>query len=135
MAGVWLASVVCLLGRSYTVRARALNGAGWSSYSVASAPFTPQAPVVRTIIISGQRAMVKGREGVTASGVTSGLVGQTVQARVKLAGEVEYQDGSRRVVDAAGDFAWQRVTSKKVSVYFVTEGREVRSNRIILPVG
>ena len=32
----------------------------------------------------------------------------------------------------AGDFTWQRQTRKKVYVYFFTEDRELRSNRVII---
>jgi len=119
-------------GTSYTAVVRALNGAGWGTFSTPSASFTPEAPPIPSIVITGNRAEINGRPGVIANGVTTNLVGQTVQARVHLSGEVDYYDGSRRVVDANGEFTWQRISNKKVYVYFRTLDEQVRSNRIII---
>lgn len=48
------------------------------------------------------------------------MVAQTVQARVRLSDETTFSEGTVRVVDAEGAFAWQRATSKRISVYFAT---------------
>jgi len=86
----------------------------------------------RSILITGTRAQVRGRAGVSVDGITAGLVGQRVVPRVKLAGETVYVRGKGvRRVNTEGEFTWQRVTGKKVYVYFTADG--VRSNRIILP--
>ncbi len=66
-------------GTTYTATVRALNGAGWGP-TTATNTFTPQA--TKSILITGERATVRGRNGVRADGVTTGLVGATVQARV-----------------------------------------------------
>ena len=121
-------------GTPYTATARALNGAGWGAFSAPSEPFTPgSSPSTKTIVITGTRGTVKDRPGVYANGETTGLVGATVQARVKLAGELEYRDGSTRIVQPDGSFQWQRKTGKKVYVYFIADDRQVRSNRVIIP--
>ncbi len=122
-------------GTTYSVVVQALNGAGWGPYSappVAFTPESPEPPVTKTMVISGSRAIVRGRDGVTADGLTTGLVGVTVQARVHLAGELDYYDGSRRVVNGQGDFTWRRITGKKVYVYFIAPSEGVRSNRIVI---
>jgi len=122
-------------GTTYTATARALNGAGWGAFSAASEPFTPEnptPPVTKTIVITGTRGTVGGKPGVYADGETTGLIGATVQARVKLAGQLEYRVGSTRIVQPDGTFRWQRKTGKKVYVYFIADGGEVRSNRVII---
>ena len=122
-------------GTTYTFSVRALNGAGWGASSQSSNAVTPNpAPVDRTIVITGTRTEFNGRSGVTASGVTTGLVGATVRARVHLSGEIVYVDGSQRRVRPDGTFAWKRIAGKKVYVYFQTEDRQVRSNRIVIPM-
>lgn len=83
-------------GTTYTVRAQALTGAGWSTLSEPSEPVTPEAPVRRTIVISGTRERVEGKKTVIVDGTTTGLVGDTVQARVRLPGQPSYMDGSIR---------------------------------------
>jgi len=122
-------------GTTYTATARALNGAGWGAFSTPSEPFTPEnptPPVTKTIVITGTRGTVAGKPGVYADGETTGLIGATVQARVKLAGQLEYRDGSTRIVQPDGTFRWQRKTGKKVYVYFIADDGGVRSNRIII---
>ena len=120
-------------GVAYTFTVRALNGAGWSPYSTPSAPVTPKAPSKPTIVITGSReASDRGAGRVIVNGVTTELAGAVVQARVHLAGEIEYVDGSTRRVSDDETFTWQRLTKKKVYVYFTTEDRIVRSNRLII---
>ena len=66
-------------------------------------------------------------------GETTGLVGATLVPRIRFPGPDPYRDGvSRPVVDAQGAFTWQRRGGKKTYVYFFTEHREVRSNRVII---
>ncbi len=122
-------------GTPYTATARALNGAGWGPYSTASEPFTPENPtplVTKTIVITGSRTEVRGKPGVQANGTTTGLVGATVQARVHLAGEVDYYDGSKRAVNDDGTFVWSRRTGKKTYVFFTAEDGTIRSNRVVI---
>lgn len=120
-------------GTAYTVTVQALNGAGWSPNSASTAPVTPAAPPAATIVITGARGTGQGSIGrVAVQGVTTHLAGTLVQARVHLAGEIEYVDGSTRRVSDDETFTWQRLTKKKVYVYFTTEDRIVRSNRLII---
>ena len=121
-------------GTAYTFEVRALNGAGWGSWSAASAPVTPKPSAAKSILITGSRTIVKDRPGVTATGTTVGLAGTTVQARVHVAGEVDYINGSLRTVAPDGSFTWQRKTGKKVYVYFRSlDDPGVRSNRVVIP--
>lgn len=119
-------------GMTYTASVRALNGAGWGPFSAASEPFTPAAPVVESIMITGERGEVRGRPGVVVQGVATGLVGQVVTSRLRFPGQSSYSDGSSRIVSESGTFTWQRRTSKKMYVYFVSGS--VRSNRVIISV-
>ncbi|MFM1964542.1 MAG: hypothetical protein RL134_267 [Actinomycetota bacterium] len=121
-------------GTAYTFEVRALNGAGWGSWSAASAPVTPNPSAAKSILITGSRTTVKDRPGVKATGATVGLAGTTVQARVHVAGEVDYINGSLRTVAPDGSFTWQRKTGKKVYVYFRSLADPgVRSNRVVIP--
>ena len=121
-------------GTPYTFEVRALNGAGWGSWSTASAPVTPTPSTAKSILITGSRTTVKDRPGVKATGTTVGLAGTTVQARVHVAGEVDYINGSLRTVAPDGTFTWQRKTGKKVYVFFRSLADPVvRSNRVVIP--
>ena len=114
-------------GTAYSFRVRALTGAGWGAWSDFTADVTPE---------PGPSIMITGtREGKFAAvaGVATGLVGETLIPRLRFPGPHPYKDGEARpVVDDAGDFTWQRQTRKKVYVYFFTEDRELRSNRVII---
>lgn len=120
-------------GEAYTFIVRALTGAGWSAGSTPSNSVVPK-PVTPTptIMITGYRGTDERIGRVFADGVTTHLAGRTIQARVHLAGETDYYDGSTRRVSDDESFTWQRRTKKKVYVYFTTEDRLVRSNRIII---
>jgi len=120
-------------GTTYTAKVRALNGAGWGTWSSESERFTPQGPAKQSILISGSRTTAGLKGGVEVTGETTGLVGEIVRARVHLAGEVDYEDGTSRVVRSDGTFQWERKTGKRVYVYFVAEEGAVRSNRIVIP--
>jgi len=114
-------------GESYAFRVRALNGAGWGAWSAFSDPVTP-GPVA-SIVITGSR---DGRF-VRVGGKAPGLEGDALIPRLRFPGPKPYSNGrARPVVDDDGDFTWQRKTRKKVYVYFFTEDREVRSNRVII---
>ena len=121
-------------GTAYTFEVRALNGAGWGSWSVASDPVTPVGPTPRpTIMITGYRGEGADAGRVFADGVTTRLAGQRLQARVHLQGEVLYYNGSTPAVASDGSFRWQRKTNKTVYVYFQTmSGDFARSNRVII---
>jgi len=114
-------------GTEYEVRVRGLTGAGWGSWSEVVA-VTPQAPA-ESILISGSR---DGRS-VHVRGVMTGMDSATVTPWVRFPGPHPYQPGSGvRTVRRDGTFSWQRVTAKKMYVYFRTDDG-VRSNRVIIP--
>lgn len=115
-------------GTAYRFRIRALNGAGWSSWSEWSAPVIPKPlpPTTKSIVITGVR---EGRFARVA-GLTTGIQVDQVTTRVKLRGQTDYQTGVPRTVSSEGTFTWQRRTASKVSVYFTADG--IRSNRIII---
>ena len=68
------------------------------------------------------------------TGATIGLAGTIVQARVHVQGELDYFDGSVRTVAPDGTFTWQRITNKKVYVFFRSLADPgLRSNRVVIP--
>jgi len=118
-------------GTSYTFTVRALNGAGWGGWSTPSAAVTPQAPLTKSIVITGSRDTSDSRY-VRVSGRTTDLVGEQVAPWVRFPGESSYSAGTGlKTVDAAGRFDWSRRTGKKVYVYF-THG-SVKSNTVTIP--
>ena len=121
-------------GTAYTFEVRALNGAGWGAWSVASQAVTPVGPKpTPTIVITGSRGSGSDVGRVFADGVTTNLFDQQVQARVHLSGQTAYENGSLRTVTSNGTFRWQRKTNKTVYVYFrALDQRDVRSNRIVI---
>jgi YVTN family beta-propeller protein len=117
-------------GTTYTFTVRALNGAGWGSYSTPSAPVTPNAEAKKSIQIIGSRDASDTRR-VVVNGVTTGLVGAQVRPFIRFPGQSGYSPGTGvRTVAEDGTFRWQRRTGKKIYVYF-TSG-DVRSERVII---
>lgn len=118
-------------GTTYTFAVRALSGAGWGRWSEASNAVTPSKPVTPTIVISGSRGTGADSRTVRVVGSTTDLVGETVQARVRLQGQSGFAFGSVRVVADDGSFDWQRRTGKRVDVFFTAGALE--SNRVTIP--
>jgi hypothetical protein len=86
---------------------------------------TPRGP---SLLITGSRS----RDRITVEGTTTGLVGESVIPRVKLAGQQVYAVGRvRPVVEDSGRFEWSRKTGKKAYVYFQADG--ARSNSVTIP--
>ena len=124
-------------GTTYTATVRALNGAGWSPDSAPSAAFTPQAPPpppTPTITISGTRADVNGRPGVTINGTTTELdMGAVLRPWVRFPGQPAYTQGAARIlVSQDGTFTWQRRTAKRIYVIIKTEDGSISSNRLVI---
>lgn len=92
--------------------------------TVASAP---------TIVITGERTTVSGKPGIRIEGVTTGLpAGSTVIPYFRFPGETTFAAGSARpVIDANGEFFWERKTGKKFYAYVET-GSGAKSNRVII---
>ena len=120
-------------GTAYTVRVRALSGAGWGEWSAPSDPVTPVGPTppAATIVIVGSRGTGANAARVYVSGTTTGLAGEKVRARVRLAGQERYKSGASRAVAADGTFTWQRKSKRRTYVYF--KSGTVRSKRVIIP--
>jgi predicted outer membrane repeat protein len=117
-------------GTPYRVTVRALNGAGWSTFSAPSDPVTPLAPTPQAIVISGTRDSADPRV-VKVNGTSTGLIGAVVTPFVKLSGQTSYSEGrGTRTVDSQGRFDWQRKTGKKTYVFFMSD--DVASNRVII---
>lgn len=121
-------------GTAYTAQVRALNGAGWGAYSTASAPFTPEPDVVASIVIAGSRGQVNGKPGIIVTGSTTGFgEGAILRPWIRFPGQSAYVEGSANIlVDARGDFTWQRKTGKKAYVSVRSQDGSVVSNRIVI---
>jgi YVTN family beta-propeller protein len=115
-------------GTSYTFTVRALNGAGWGASGGPSNAVTPSQP---SILITGSRGVGKESGLIRVVGSASGLDGQQVQARVRLAGQAGYRSGTIVSVGSDGSFSWQRKTDRRAFVYF--RAPEVRSPRVVIP--
>ena len=121
-------------GTAYTAQVRALNGAGWGAYSVESASFTPERPVVASIVIAGSRGPVNGKSGIIVTGSTTGFgEGAILRPWIRFPGQSAYVEGSANIlVDTRGDFTWQRKTGKKAYVSVRSQDGSVVSNRIVI---
>lgn len=118
-------------GVAYTFRVRALNGAGWSEYSLPSDPVTPEAGPAPSILILGGRDPVKPQQ-VWVTGTSAALIGETLRPQFRFPGQVGYRTGVRSVVvDSEGSFTWQRRTGKQITVRFING--EIRSNTVRIP--
>jgi hypothetical protein len=93
-------------------------------------------PDTTSMVIEGSRE----NRTIIVDGSTSGIAaGTTVRPWIKFPGETQYTQGdaSRQIVAVgdlgAGEFQWQRQTSKKIYVYFRTDDGTNQSPRIIIP--
>ena len=118
-------------GVEYSIRVRALTGAGWGAWSE---PVTvvPSRPTPRTSLV-----IVGSRNGplVVLEGSAVGLSGMSLTPWVRFPGPHAYEAGAGvQTVAEDGTFTWQRETRKKIYVYFKAESG-LRSNRLIIPAG
>ncbi|MGA0092237.1 MAG: fibronectin type III domain-containing protein [Candidatus Nanopelagicales bacterium] len=121
-------------GTDYTFTVRALTGAGWSSWSQPSEAVTPQ-PIARpSILITGSRGEVRGKPGVVVDGTSTGLaMGGTLEAWVRFNNEPSYQKGRARIlVDASGEFTWQRRTMRTIHLQVRTPDGGLTSNSLTI---
>jgi hypothetical protein len=90
-------------------------------------------PVETSIVISGERVTVSGKE-IVVNGVTTGLAeGDTVKVFIRFPGQTAFTEGTVRTEIANGGFVWQRRISKRAVLYFTTMDGSVQSNRIVIP--
>ncbi|MFZ9985287.1 MAG: hypothetical protein ACO3G7_04530 [Ilumatobacteraceae bacterium] len=94
----------------------------------------PAQPVLKSIVITCERATVSGKPGFQCDGVASGFAtGSEFIPYIKFPGQTEYTQGSARpTADASGSFTWSRKTGKKVYVYVTSSDGSVKSNRAIV---
>ena len=100
----------------------------------AAATVTVTSSSTKSITITGERGTVNGKPGIKVDGLTTGFAeGDKVKPWIKFPGQTSYSEGSARpVIDADGEFYWQRKTGKKIYVYFTNEDGSVKSDRIII---
>jgi hypothetical protein len=118
-------------GTEYSFEVRALNGAGWGSWSTATSPVTPRAV---SVVISGTRESVRGRSGIVVTGVSTGLeAGAILRPWMRYPGQMTFTEGvSDILVSMSGEFSWQRRTAKRVTVYVQSPDGSVTSNRVTI---
>ena len=112
-------------GREYSVRVRALNGAGWGAWSDAVA-VTPRAG---SVAITGRRGVGARIDRVAVRGVVSGIEADTVTISVRV-GDRPWRQVVRPVAED-GTFRWKRVTRLRVIAFAEADG--VRSARVRIP--
>lgn len=93
-------------------------------------------PVTRSIgITDSGRTTVSGKPGIFIKGRTEGLSGNArIRVWYRFPGQTEFTEATAlTVVDASGEFEWQRKTGKKIYVYVTSLNGEIKSNREIIP--
>ena len=114
-------------GREYVVSVVATNAAG--SSAPATATVTPRGKA--SIVITGTRSK-NDASLVKVLGTVTNLDVATVQPYVRLGRAREFQPSlTQATVGDEGRFRWQRITSKRISVYVEAAGE--MSNRVTLP--
>ncbi len=108
----------------------------------ASAPVTSAAQLIninssgtRTILIDDfGRDSKDNRRWIFANGVTTGFdEGAILKPWVKFPGG-SYTEGNKEIlVDAAGDYEWERKTNKKAYVIIKSQDGEIASKRVVIP--
>ncbi|MFM8515702.1 MAG: InlB B-repeat-containing protein [Actinomycetota bacterium] len=109
------------------------NAAITAAYGNKTAAVNVTVASALTIVITGERTTVSGKPGIRVEGVTTGLPARsTVIPYFRFLGEPTFTQASARpVVDANGEFFWERKTGKKSYVYFETASG-AKSNRVII---
>lgn len=113
-------------GTAYSLKVRARNSLGWSSWSVASEPVTPQSDPA--IVITGARSTT-GRS-IIITGVATGVPGKYVTPWLRLAGQRVAKPQTPARLSEDGTFTWRRKTPRKAQVH-VTVGM-MSSNTIVV---
>lgn len=118
-------------GTTYTFTVEAVNDAGFSEPSAASAEVTIESG---TITIEGKRTKVRGKKGFVVTGTVTGLApGTILKPFYKFRGMTGYEMGLANIrVQEDGTIRWQRRGNKRVFVYVALPDRSVRSERITI---
>lgn len=113
-------------GTEYVVSVIATNDAGNSS--PATAIVTPRGPA--SIVITGTRSR-NAPALVKIVGTVSNLDVTTVQPYIRLGRKATFQPSlTDSTVGDEGRFRWQRITSKRITIYVKAE--DVRSNSVTI---
>jgi len=92
--------------------------------------------LLESIIIAGERGVVRGAPGILVVGTAPGLAaGEKVIPWIRFPGQAGYSKAKARPEVGADDgfFTWERRTTSKSYVFFTSEDGSSVSNRIVLP--
>ena len=121
-------------GTAYTFVVTALNGAGWGAPSTASAPVTPNAPVVRSLsLFQGQRVSDGRHDRIRTAGTSTGIpAGARLTPWIRYGATGDFKEGvATIVVDDKGGFTWTRQIRKDRSFQAYVAFGDLESNRVI----
>ena len=121
-------------GTSYTFMVRALNGAGWGPWSVASDPVTPSGKAASLALVKGERvAQNRGKDRIRATGSAVGIpAGTLLTPYVRLSGQSSFSRGKASITVASdGSFRWTRLVNKAKRVAAYVAWEDVESNRVV----
>ena len=113
-------------GTAYTLKVRARNSLGWSTWSAPSDAVTPTSGP--SIVITGSRS-VTGRT-VIIQGTVTGLPGKSVIPWLRLAGQRAAKPQTPVRIGEDGTFTWRWKTRRKAQVH-VTQGT-ASSNTVVV---
>ncbi len=93
-----------------------------------------EAPVTKSITITGERTTVSGKSGIRVTGTVVGIEnGKTVKPFIRFPGQTTFTEGSARPAISDAAVTWQRKTGKRVTVYLeLSDDASVRSNRVTI---
>ena len=92
--------------------------------------------LLESMIIAGERGVVRGAPGILVVGRAPGLAaGDKVIPWIRFPGQVGFSRAKARPeVNEDGAFFWERRTTSKSYVFFTSEDGSSVSNRIVLPI-
>ena len=122
---------------TYTVKVRALTGAGWSPWSETLTLTTPPEPPAPAIVITGARGDGNYKRTIYVSGTTTGITGTTLTPQIQLGTTRTTITGKAKITpNTDGDFTWKRRTPTAARITFVTTtptGDTFRSHTLTIP--